>query len=197
LTTFTKVFPSAATRAFSKTSSTIALEIETGVDYFTHAAELKTSATKLVFTGKIDEFYDYRFGRLEYRSLRFEHETVNGDYQGNAIVNYTDRNVPYTRITEHKHFEGKASLPKSVITREYPQDYNESRIPYYPIRDEANTALYERYRTLSRDQKVIFGGRLATYQYYDMHQVIAQALTTAQQELGASTPTAIPFRRAA
>jgi UDP-galactopyranose mutase len=185
------------TRLFENLLDHRSIEIETDVDYFAHATELKTSATKLVFTGKIDEFFDYRFGRLEYRSLRFEHEAVSGDFQGNAIVNYTDRDIPYTRITEHKHFEGKAGLPNSVITREYPQDYNESRIPYYPIRDEANTALYERYRTLGRDQNVIFGGRLATYQYYDMHQVIAQALAAAQQELAIPLPSTIPYRRAA
>lgn len=173
------------------------ISIETGVDYFAHVEELRSAGEKLVFTGKIDEFYDYRYGRLEYRSLRFEHEVVSGDFQGNAIVNYTERDVPYTRITEHKHFEGKAALPKSVITREYPQDYNESRVPYYPIRDEANTALYERYRSLASDRRVIFGGRLATYQYYDMHQVIAQAMHSAEQELLAETPAYRPIRRAA
>ena len=100
------------TRLFENLLDHRLIEIETGVDYFTHAEELKATGTKLVFTGKIDEFYDYRFGRLEYRSLRFEQEIVNGDFQGNAIINYTDRNVPYTRITEHKHFEGKGSLPR-------------------------------------------------------------------------------------
>jgi UDP-galactopyranose mutase len=185
------------TRLFENLLDHRLIEIESDVDYFAHVQELQNAGTRLVFTGKIDEFYDYRFGRLEYRSLRFEHETVSGDFQGNAIVNYTDRNVPYTRITEHKHFEGKSSLPKSVITREYPQDYTESRVPYYPIRDEKNTAIYEKYRSLGRDEKVIFGGRLATYQYYDMHQVIAQALVTAERELGSTAPAAIPFRRAA
>lgn len=185
------------TRLFENLLDHRLIEMETGVDYFAHASELQSTGTKLVFTGKIDEFYDYRFGRLEYRSLRFEQEIVNGDFQGNAIINYTDRNVPYTRITEHKHFEGKGSLPRSVITREYPQDYKEGSIPYYPIRDEANTALYERYRSLNRDKNVIFGGRLATYQYYDMHQVIAQALTNAEQELTINKPQTIPFRRAA
>jgi UDP-galactopyranose mutase len=185
------------TRMFENLLDHRLISIETGVDYFAHAQELRSSCETLVFTGKIDEFFDYRYGRLEYRSLRFEHEIVDGDFQGNAIVNYTDRAVPYTRITEHKHFEGKAGTPRSVITREYPQDDGESRTPFYPIRDEANSALYERYRELGEQERVIFGGRLATYQYYDMHQVIAQAMTVAERELGAAAPSRIPFRRAA
>jgi len=107
---------------------------------------------------------------------------LDGDFQGSAIVNYTAPDVPYTRITEHKHFEMKDS-PRTVITYEYPDRYDETKIPYYPIRDDANSALYDRYQELARQTSVIFGGRLGTYTYYDMHQVIAQAINSAEKEL--------------
>jgi UDP-galactopyranose mutase len=132
-----------------------------------------------VFTGCIDEFFDHRFGRLEYRSLRFEDEIVAGDFQGQAIVNYTELAVPFTRICEHKHFAGQGHLPASVITREYPTDYAAGATPYYPVRDARNAAVYDRYRALAASSNVIFGGRLGTFRYYDMHQVIAQAMTLA------------------
>jgi UDP-galactopyranose mutase len=126
------------------------------------------------------EFFDYRYGRLEYRSLRFEQEEHVGDYQGVSIANYTDPAVPYTRITEHKHFEfGNQS--HTVITREFPEQYDETKTPYYPIRDEANSKVYDRYRMLAQTSNVIFGGRLGTYQYFDMHQVIAQALVASNK----------------
>lgn len=156
---------------------------ETGVNYFDHATELKATAERIVYTGKIDEFFDYRYGRLEYRSLRFEERVVPGDFQGASVVNYTSADVPYTRILEHQHFDLKSSGP-SVITYEYPQAYDETKTPYYPIRDEANTHLYERYRRDGQAADVLFGGRLGTYQYYDMHQVAAQALSLARKELG-------------
>src|SRR5262249_26598610 len=143
---------------------------------------LRRKAGKLVFSGKIDEFYDYRFGRLEYRSLRFEEETIAGNFQGTAIVNYTERSVPFTRITEHKHF-ANPQAETSVITREYPAAYDETQIPFYPIRDAGNSARYERYKALGDASDVIFGGRLGSYCYYDMDQVIAQALATARREL--------------
>ena len=171
------------TRMFENMLDHKGIDVVLGVDYFEHARSLEADADKVVYTGKIDEFFDYRFGELEYRSLRFEHEVLAGDYQGTAIVNYTDAQVPFTRITEHKHFAYQAS-PQTVITREYPADYNRDRIPYYPIRDAANSALYERYRAEARRIGLLLGGRLATYQYYDMHQVVAQALALADKEFG-------------
>ena len=136
----------------------------------------------MVYTGKIDEFFDYRFGSLAYRSLRFEDRTLDGDFQGSSVVNYTAADVPYTRIIEHKHF-ALLDAPRTVVTYEYPEQYDETKIPYYPIRDDDNAALYERYRQLATDGGVIFGGRLGTYRYYDMHQVVAQAISIAQKEL--------------
>ena len=175
------------TRLFENLLDHDGIEVETGVDYLAQRRDLDGRATTLVYTGPIDEFYDYRFGRLEYRSLRFEDRVVQGDFQGTSIVNYTEPSVPHTRITEHKHFAGQASLPESVITYEYPQDYTAGRTPYYPVRDAENVARYELYRRLAETSPVIFGGRLGTYQYYDMHQVIAQAMAKAAAEL-ASPP---------
>jgi UDP-galactopyranose mutase len=155
---------------------------ETGVDFFENRERVGGQAPTLVYTGKIDEFFDYRFDRLEYRSLRFENQICDGDFQGSAIVNYTAAEVPYTRITEHKHFEFLDS-PRSVITFEYPDKYDEAKIPYYPVRDAQNTARYEQYRELAQSENIIFGGRLGTYMYYDMHQVVAQAIAMAEKEL--------------
>jgi UDP-galactopyranose mutase len=141
---------------------------------------VKSLGHTLVYTGKVDEFFDYRYGRLEYRSLRFEQEEHAGDFQGVSIANYTDPAVPHTRITEHKHFEfGNQS--HTVITREFPEQYDETKTPYYPIRDEANSKVYDHYRLLAQSSNVIFGGRLGTYQYFDMHQVIAQALVASNK----------------
>jgi UDP-galactopyranose mutase len=156
------------------------VRFETDIDYFENAREVNSLGHTMVYTGKIDEFFNYRYGRLAYRSLRFEHERHEGTFQGAAIVNYTDKSIRHTRITEHKHFEfGRQS--HTVITREFPQEYDEQKIPYYPIRDEENTRIYERYRHLARHSRVIFGGRLGTYQYMDMHQVVAQALVASHR----------------
>ena len=125
----------------------------------------------------IDEFYDYKFGKLEYRSLRFETEILNEEnYQGNAVVNYTEREIPYTRIIEHKHFEfGKQE--KTVITKEYPSEWKEGDEPYYPVNDEKNNKLYEKYKEVAeKEENVIFGGRLGEYKYYDMDKVIEEVL---------------------
>ena len=132
----------------------------------------------------IDQFYDYCYGELEYRSLRFETEVLEmGNYQGNAVVNYTDYEVPYTRIIEHKHFEF-GTQPKTVITREYPADWKEGMEAYYPVNDEKNGALYAEYKKLADAQEnVIFGGRLAEYRYYDMDAVIASALQKSEEVL--------------
>lgn len=159
-------------------------EVRLNYDYFEHKDELKNIAKKIIFTGQIDKFYDYCFGPLEYRSVRFETETLDTDnFQGNAVVNYTEYEVPYTRIIEHKHFEF-GTQPKTIISREYSDKWNISKEPYYPINNEKNNQLYEKYKELSsKDKNVIFGGRLGQYKYYDMHKVIEEALKLAEEEL--------------
>lgn len=140
---------------------------------------------KVLYTGMIDEFFDFALGHLEYRSLRFETETIPDcdNYQGNAVVNYTEREIPYTRVIEHKHFEF-GTQPDTVVTREYPALWKEGEEPYYPVNDEKNEKLMEKYRELAKSKPhVIFGGRLGQYRYYDMDKVIAQALAVAQAEL--------------
>lgn len=139
---------------------------------------------KLLYTGMIDEYFDYCLGELQYRSLRFEEETILGcdNYQGNAVVNYTEREIPYTRIIEHKHFEF-GTQPDTVITREYPAEWQRGDEPYYPVNDERNNALYARYKELAdKEQNVLFGGRLGQYRYYDMDKVIEAALIMAEAE---------------
>lgn len=158
------------------------IDREIDTDYFKSRKYYEGLASKVVFTGKIDEYYEYRFGKLEYRSLNFEHEILQmNNFQGNAVVNYTDDKTPFTRIIEHKHFEfGKQ--PKTVITKEFPVEWSEGREPYYPINDERNNQIYREYKKLAtKERDVIFGGRLAEYKYYDMHQVIASALKTVKQ----------------
>jgi UDP-galactopyranose mutase len=152
-------------------------EVRLGIDYIQHRNELDQLAEIIVFTGQIDEFYQYRFGQLEYRSLRFEHEHLDmPNFQGNAVVNYTEREVPFTRIIEHKHFEF-GQQPTTVITREYPKEWQAGDEPYYPINDDKNTQVFKQYQQLAQaEPNVIFGGRLAEYRYYDMHQVIGSAL---------------------
>lgn len=160
-------------------------DVKTDTDYFEFIKENPYIAEKTVFTGQIDEFFGYRYGALGYRSVRFENEILDTDnYQGNAVVNYTDREVPYTRIIEHKHFEfGKQE--KTVISREYSAEWQPGIEPYYPINDEANNALYEKYKALAATRPdVIFGGRLGQYKYYDMDKVIAAALTAVDAEFG-------------
>ena len=160
-------------------------EVKTDTDYFEFIKENPDIAEKTVFTGQIDEFFGYRYGALGYRSVRFENEILDTDnYQGNAVVNYTDKEVPYTRIIEHKHFEfGKQE--KTVISREYSAEWQPGIEPYYPINDEANNALYEKYKTLAATRPdVIFGGRLGQYKYYDMDKVIAAALIAVDDEFG-------------
>ena len=158
------------------------LDVRTDCDFFAHRQELEALADKVVFTGAIDEYYDYRFGKLEYRTVRFETETLDTpNYQGNAVVNYTEREVPYTRIIEHKHFEMFGAevyeCPKTVISREYSSEWTEGSEPYYPVNDRKNTSLYQRYKELAdKESNVIFGGRLAEYKYYDMHHIVEKAL---------------------
>lgn len=159
------------------------IEVITDVDFFEKREYWDSKADKIVFTGRIDEFYNFKYGKLNYRSLKFEHQTLDIDnYQGNAVVNYNEREVPYTRIIEHKHFEF-GTQKKTVITKEYPQEWDEEKEPYYPINDEKNNLLYLKYKKLSeREKNIIFGGRLAEYRYYDMHQVIASALKKVKNE---------------
>ena len=146
-------------------------------DYFGDREAFNNKAEKVLFTGMIDEYFDYCFGELEYRSLKFESQVLDTDnYQGNAVVNYTEYEVPYTRIIEHKHFE-YGTQPKTVITKEYPARWKHGDEPYYPMNDEKNNALYEKYKELAtKEDKVLFGGRLGMYKYYDMHNVIEEAL---------------------
>ena len=159
------------------------VEVELGVDFFANREELESSADKVVFTGMIDQYFDYKHGELEYRSLRFEHEVLDEEnHQGNAVVNYTEREIPYTRIIEHKHFE-YGTQPKTVITREYPADWKRGDEPYYPINDEKNNAMFAKYQEeAEKNDKVIFCGRLADYKYYDMHVVIERALEVVEKE---------------
>lgn len=160
------------------------VEIRLNTDYFQAREELDRLADRVVFTGMIDAYYGECYGKLDYRSLRFETEVMDTpNYQGNAVVNYTEYEVPYTRIIEHKHFEF-GTQPKTVITREYPAAWTGKEEPYYPINDERNNRLYEKYKALAdQEDRVIFGGRLGMYRYYDMHQVIAEALESARKEL--------------
>lgn len=161
------------------------VEVRLNTDYLEHRDEYENLAEKIVYTGMIDQFYNYKLGVLEYRSVRFETEILECEnYQGNAVVNYTDREIPYTRIIEHKHFEfGKQN--KTVISREYSSEWKKGDEPYYPVNDEKNNALYDQYRQLAdKEDKVIFGGRLGAYRYYDMDKVIRAALDMCEKELG-------------
>tara|TARA_B110000091_G_C13800231_1_gene469873 strand:- start:1391 stop:2494 length:1104 start_codon:yes stop_codon:yes gene_type:complete len=160
------------------------IEVITNVDYFKEKENWDKKAKQIVFTGKIDEYYNYQFGKLNYRSLKFDHETLDiENYQGNAVINYNEREVPYTRIIEHKHFEF-GTQPKTIITKEYPQEWDDSKEPYYPINDTKNGDLFNKYKKMAqKEENVIFGGRLAEYRYYDMHQVIASALNTVKNNL--------------
>ena len=160
------------------------IEVRLGVDYFDDKEGFDALAERVVYTGPIDRYFDYCYGHLEYRSVRFETEILDIDnFQGNAVVNYTDSETPYTRIIEHKHFEFGTG-EKTIISREYSMEWHPGTEPYYPVNDEKNGALYEKYFALSKQEtKVLFGGRLAEYRYYDMDAVIASALKAAEGEL--------------
>ncbi len=164
------------------------IEVRLGIDYLEHKGELDALAEKVVYTGAIDAYFDYRLGHLEYRSVRFETEILDKpNYQGNAVVNYTDREIPWTRIIEHKWFEfgrdeNGVELPDTVISREYSTEWRPDDEPYYPVNDEKNQRRYEQYRMLAdKERDVIFGGRLGEYQYYDMDQVIRQVFNVVQK----------------
>lgn len=158
------------------------IETKTNADFFDNRTYWESIANKIVFTGKIDEFYDYCFGKLNYRTVRFEQEIIDKpNFQGNAVVNYTEREVPYTRVIEHKHFEmfGQEvyDCPRTVISREYSTEWADGMEPYYPVNDMANTELYAKYKELAdKEMNVIFGGRLAEYKYYDMAPIIEKVM---------------------
>ena len=158
------------------------IEVRLNVDYFDHKAELDALADRVIYTGPIDAYFGYKLGNLEYRSVRFETEVLDiPNFQGNAAVNYTDRETPWTRIIEHKWFEF-GTQPKTVISREYSSEWKPGDEPYYPVNDERNGALYQEYKKLAdAEEKVIFGGRLGEYKYYDMDAVIASALSKCQE----------------
>lgn len=159
-------------------------EVRLNMDFFKHRKELEDMCEKVLFTGMIDEFYNCEHGVLEYRTLKFENEFLNlENYQGNAVVNYTDRETPYTRIIEHKHFEF-GTQEGTLITKEYPKEWESGDEPYYPVLDEKNLKIYEKYKSMAKNEKkVIFGGRLGDYKYYDMHNVIRAALDKVKEEL--------------
>jgi UDP-galactopyranose mutase len=165
------------------------IDTRVNCDFFANRDELTALADTVIYTGPIDQFYDYRFGKLQYRTVRFETETHNTpNYQGNAVVNYTSHDVPYTRIIEHKHFESFGQSvydnPKTVISREYSTEWQPGMEPYYPVNDERNAALYAKYKSLAdAELHVLFGGRLAEYKYYDMAPTIEQALNLANTVL--------------
>lgn len=165
-------------------------DIRLNIDYLDNKKELNSLAEKIIYTGAIDEYFDYKFGYLEYRSVRFETEVLDiPNYQGNAVINYTDRETPWTRIIEHKWFEfGRDAdgnnLPKTVISREYSSEWKPGDEPYYPVNNEKNTELYKQYKNMAnQENKIVFGGRLGEYKYYDMDQVVAAALTLCKLEL--------------
>ena len=164
-------------------------EVRVNTNYLMEKEKLSQLAEKIIYTGLIDEYYNYAFGNLEYRTLRFETEDLPiENYQGNAVVNYTEYEIPFTRIIEHKHFEygcqGGSSTNHTVITREYPSAWKPGDEPYYPVNDDKNNSIYEKYRALAeKEKKVIFGGRLGEYKYYDMDAVIGAALSMCEREL--------------
>lgn len=160
------------------------VEVKLNYDFFEHKEELSNIAKKIIFTGPIDQYYNYCFGELQYRSVQFETELLDIDnYQGNAVVNYTEYEIPYTRIIEHKHFEF-GNQPKTIISKEYSDTWNREKEPYYPINNKRNNELYEKYKKLAdKDEKVIFGGRLGQYKYYDMDVTIKEALNLSKLEI--------------
>ena len=158
-------------------------DVKLNIDYLKHKKKYDALAENVLYTGMIDEYYDYKYGHLEYRSLRFETEIIkdNDNYQGNAVINYTEREIPYTRIIEHKHFAFN-DCPGTIITKEYPVEWKIGDEAYYPVNDEKNIKLYNKYKTLAmKEENVIFGGRLGAYKYYDMDQVIYAALKCVEE----------------
>ncbi|MCT3047496.1 UDP-galactopyranose mutase [Leuconostoc mesenteroides] len=163
------------------------VDVLTDTDFFDYKETLLSEFPRVLYTGMIDQFFDYKFGELEYRSLRFEHEVIDSDnYQGNAVINYTDSETPYTRVMEWKHLDGLADEGKTIITKEYPQEWDRSKEAYYPVNNDKNTQIYKSYATEARKShpEIIFGGRLGKYRYFDMDQVFNDAFNTVRQEFG-------------
>ena len=160
------------------------IEVKLNTDFFNDREKWENIADKILFTGMIDQYYDYSYGELEYRGLRFESETLDIDnYQGNAVINYTDSETPFTRIIEHKHFEGSNS-PKTIITHEYPQNWERGMEAYYPVNNDKNNKLFDKYQKLAENEEnIIFGGRLGMYKYYNMDQIIDEALKLVESEI--------------
>ncbi|QAA21561.1 UDP-galactopyranose mutase [Sporolactobacillus terrae] len=171
------------TQIIEKMLSSELIDVEVSTDFFNRKEEYMNEFPKIIYSGMIDQFFDYSLGTLEYRSLKFESKILDREnYQGNAVVNYTDAETPYTRIIEHKHFEF-GNQKKTVVTKEYPSTWNKGDEPYYPLNDKRNNELYQQYKDLaSKFPNVIFGGRLGMYKYFDMHQIIGAALATVKQE---------------
>lgn len=174
------------TAMFDKLLESELIDIQLNKDFLAEKETYLSEFPKIVYTGMIDAFFDYSYGELEYRSVRFENETVDSNNaQGNAVINYTDAETPYTRIMEWRHFDQKADENKTILTKEYPQDWDRSKEAYYPVNDEKNSLLFIKYKEKANAQeKVIFGGRLANYQYYDMDQVFGAALKAVAKEFG-------------
>lgn len=174
------------TQIIEKMLSSRLIDIDLNTDFFDQKEEYIREFPKIIYTGMIDQFFDYQYGALEYRSLHFKTEILEQEnYQGNAVVNYTDAETPYTRVIEHKHFEFGKQL-KTIITKEFPKTWKKGDEPYYPLNDEKNNEKYRKYRELAKQfPNVIFGGRLGMYKYYDMHQVIAAALSAVKTEFDA------------
>jgi len=161
------------------------IDVLTDTDFFDDKETFLSEFPRVLYTGMIDQFFDYKFGELEYRSLRFEHEVIDSDnYQGNSVINYTDAETPYTRVMEWKHFDGLADEGKTIITKEYPQEWDRSKEAYYPVNNDENTRIYKAYAKEARDNhpEIIFGGRLGKYRYFDMDQVFNDAFNTVRQE---------------
>lgn len=161
------------------------INVLTDTDFFDDKETFLSEFPRVLYTGMIDQFFDYKFGELEYRSLRFEHEVIDSDnYQGNSVINYTDAETPYTRVMEWKHFDGLADEGKTIITKEYPQEWDRSKEAYYPVNNDENTRIYKAYAKEARDNhpEIIFGGRLGKYRYFDMDQVFNDAFNTVRQE---------------
>lgn len=171
---------------FEKLLASDLIDVVCGVDFLSDKETYLDEFPKVVYTGMIDAFFDYKYGELEYRSVRFESETFDSDnVQGNAVINYTDAETPFTRVMEWRHFDQKADAGKSILTKEYPQDWDRTKEAYYPVNDEKNSDLFKAYRREANALKqVIFGGRLGNYQYYDMDQVFNAALKAVKKEFG-------------
>lgn len=174
------------TPIFEKMYESDLIDVKLNTDFFESKDAYLTEFPKIIYTGMIDQFFDYKFGELEYRSVRFESETFeSNNKQGSAVINYTDSETPYTRIMEWRHFDKKADDGYTILTKEYPQDWDKTKEAYYPINDEKNSSLFKKYKKESRKfENILFGGRLGNYQYYDMDQVISLALKAVKKEFG-------------